>query len=342
MNYNINSDINAINISINSIQIIDQTKLPLEEIYIKIKDYKTMIDAIKKLKIRGAPAIGVAASAACYLAACEIKNSNNYKEELLTAIKEIEESRPTAVNLFLATRALKEKLKSLNSKDEIKAIFFQKTQELYSYEEASSYKMGENGLNIFGKHKKINILTHCNTGSLATIGIGTALGVIRALSKFNEVHVFVDETRPLLQGASLKTWELKKSQISYTLITDNAAATLMNSQKIDFVITGADRIARNGDSANKIGTLNLAVLCNYFKIPFYIVAPESTIDRQTETGKEIKIEQRDGKEVKKIMNSLIIAPQDSKVFNPAFDVTAAKLIRAIITEQKVYSNPYIF
>lgn len=211
---------------------------------------------------------------------------------------------------------------------------------IYDYEELCSNRMAEIGANIFTK--KSNVLTHCNTGALATAGFGTAFAVIKKAFDDGYVnHVYADETRPLLQGLRLTTYELQKNRIPFTVQTDSMAAVLMQQGKVDLVITGADRIALNGDSANKVGTYNLAVLCNYHNIPFYIVAPSTTIDRKIATGKEIEIEYRNGSEILAINGNQIADPY-IKTFSPAFDVTPAHLIKGIITEEDLYSFPYNF
>ena len=321
--------------------IIDQTKLPIEETYIKINDYQTMIEAIKKLRIRGAPAIGIAGAMAGYLAAKNLDNSENYATRLLEQISEIEASRPTAVNLFFATKELRKIVKQNSLKIDIVKKIYKFTKGLVKYEIEASKKMGENGAKEIAEISPLKILTHCNTGSLATVGIGTALGVIRKIAEKVKTEVYVDETRPLLQGARLTTWELEKSGISYKLITDNMAASVMKNIGIDAIITGADRIAKNGDSANKIGTMSLSILAQHFKIPFYIVAPESTIDRDIESGSDIDIEERGADEIKSIRGQQI-APKNAQVFSPAFDVTPANLITAIVTDKGVYHYPYSF
>ena len=334
--------IKSIEIFNDYVKILDQTKLPLEETYLEITDYKEMIEAIKKLKIRGAPALGIAAAATAYLALkkCSRKNYSDYFEKV---IKQIEESRPTAVNLFMATRKIKDFLlrnKKIN-KTELEQKVFNYTEQLTRKEIKSCLDMAENGLKLFPKKRKLSVLTHCNTGSLATVGIGTALGLIRKLNEVYDLTVFVDETRPLLQGSRLTMWELLKDRIKARLISDNMAAHIVQTRKIDAIMTGADRIAQNGDSANKIGTMNLAILAKHFEIPFYIVAPETTIDKNISSGKEISIEQRNKKDVT-CFNGLYSAPPNSPAENPAFDVTPAKLINAIITDKKNYFFPYNF
>ncbi len=322
-----------------SFLIIDQTLLPLEEKQIEITDYRQMIEAIKALRIRGAPAIGIAAGGACWLASLEFENKQDYLENLLQAIMEIELSRPTAVNLFNATQTIREII-SVTELTQITQKLHEYVDSLFHYEYDACNGMAENGFNTISK-KYTKFLTHCNTGGLATYGIGTALGVLRRISKDRKITVFADETRPLLQGSRLTMWELEKSKIEAFLITDNMAAHIIKTKGIQCILTGADRICINGDSANKIGTFNLAILANYFKIPFYIVAPESTIDRTCENGNMILIEERKPFEVTTI-KGIPISPENSKVFNPAFDVTPGNLITAIITERAVYEKPYNF
>jgi len=329
----------------NYFEIIDQTLLPTKEQYITIKDYKDMIKAIKKLRIRGAPAIGIAAVATAYLACEQFEKDKDYIKLMPKIITEIEQSRPTAVNLFFATQKLKTILKEtpLLWKNKIHTL----VDEFMSYEMQACENMAINAINIIPKEYSI-FLTHCNTGSLATYGIGTALGVIRKISENNirfrdnqAIHVYVDETRPLLQGSRLTMWELIKSKIDCTLITDNMAAKVISSKGIQAIITGADRIASNGDTANKIGTYNLSILAKHFKIPFYIVAPETTIDKNIKSGKEMIIEERNPNEIIKIKDQFI-APEESKTFNPAFDVTPNELITTIITDKKAYTKPFEF
>ncbi len=319
--------------------IIDQTLLPSKELELEIINYREMIEAIKKLRIRGAPALGVAAAATAYLAAKEFHKKDDFITLLLKAIDEIEESRPTAVNLFLATEKIK-KIISNNENLNIPEMIFNFACELRDYEIEACEKMGKNGADFLGK-PNLKILTHCNAGSLATVGIGTSLGVIRKIAERFKIQVFVDETRPLLQGARLTMWELMKSGVPCTLISDNMAASTILSEQIDCIITGADRIAVNGDTANKIGTFNLGILSKHFNIPFYIVAPETTIDKEILTGNEINIEQRNPDEVRHF-HSVKTAPINCLVHNPAFDVTPAELISGIITDKKVYKFPYKF
>ena len=315
----------------NTFEIIDQSILPAVEKYIHITHHQQMIDAIKQLKIRGAPAIGIAAVAASYLAAVQNENNPNFKQEMLLILSEIENSRPTAVNLFHATRQVRNVL-SENPQESISKISHL-IYVLMLYEFEACERMAENGFRIIPK-TITRFLTHCNTGSLATYGRGTALGVLKKINETRSIEVYVDETRPLLQGARLTMYELQKAGIKSYLITDNMAAWTIEQKKIEAIIVGADRIANNGDTANKIGTYNLAILAKHFKIPFYVVAPESTIDNNIESGQDIIIEERDEKEVSFIKN-IPIAPLGIEIFNPSFDITPNFLITQIITDKEV-------
>lgn len=331
--------IESIIIKNKKVKIIDQTLLPSQEKYIEILDYRSMIEAIKKLRIRGAPAIGIAGLVASALALEELKDKSNYTKEFKLALDEIEEARPTAVNLSYAINIVRDYISRSNFSPK-SDILWQKAEELALQEKLACDLMAKNGVQeIYQGQSEIRILTHCNTGSLATYGEGTALSVIKALAKKTKVIVWADETRPLLQGARLTVWELLKEGIECYLISDSMAAHTIKTKGIDLIITGADRITLNGDSANKIGTLNLSILANYYKIPFYIVAPISTIDKTLFTGKEIIIEERASSELKYIKGQQI-APTNCEVFNPAFDVVDNENITAIITDQGVYKKPY--
>lgn len=327
----------------NRIKMIDQRKLPNKLEYVYINNLKSLWQAVKTMKVRGAPALGAAAGLGVYLG---IKNSKaktylSFKKELDRAAKYIATSRPTARNLFwalenMASVAEKNRDKSISS---IKKMLFKEAQGIIEEDRAACRKMGKFGAGLIKRND--SILTVCNAGILATIDYGTALGVIyRAKEERKKIKVFACETRPLLQGARLTTWELMKKGIDVTLICDNMAATLMRQGKIDKVISGADRIALNGDSANKIGTYSLAVLADYHKIPFYIAAPSSTFDLSIKTGGEIIIEERSKEEVTSLFFSKPIAARGVKVFNPAFDVTPNNLISAIITEKGIIRPPY--
>ena len=317
---------------------LDQTKLPLEETYVKTDSYERIAEAIERLEMRGAPLIGIAAA---YAIALSLKKTNSdFGEVFNTAYKRLYETRPTAVNLFTSLNELKNHFENISDKKDSYKILLKNAKEIHKKDEEHCLKMGRNGLSIF--KQKSNALTHCNTGKLATGGIGTAFGIIKTAYDNGLVnHVYADETRPLLQGLRLTAFELEKNGIPFSLQTDSSAAELMKQGKVDLVITGADRIALNGDSANKIGTYNLAILANYHKIPFYIAAPSTTIDRYISTGEEIVIEYRNKKELFYIGDTLI-TPEHLDAFTPAFDVTPAHLISGIITEEGLFTFPYNF
>lgn len=320
------------------LSFLDQTKLPLQEVYIETDDYERIAIAIEKLELRGAPLIGISAA---FAIALSFKNiSSNHREHFEKVYKRLASTRPTAVNLFYALDRIKKVFEKIDDYSNAYQMLLNEAKAIYDYEEHCSNKMAEIGANIFTK--KSNVLTHCNTGALATAGFGTAFSVIKkAFDDGYLNHVYADETRPLLQGLRLTSYELEKNGIPFTVQTDSMAAVLMQQGKVDLVITGADRIALNGDSANKVGTYNLAVLCNYHNIPFYIVAPSTTIDRKIATGNEIEIEYRNGSEILAI-NGNQIADPNIKTFSPAFDVTPSHLIKGIITEEDLYSFPYNF
>lgn len=317
---------------------IDQTKLPLEENYISTDDYNRIAEAIERLEIRGAPLIGIAAAFACSLA---FKNQNFKNDEYFNKVyNRLASTRPTAVNLFYALKEIEKTYIQLASDANIYQKLLEVSFKVFSDEEKYSESISKNGLNIF--RKKSNVLTHCNTGALAAAGFGTAFAIIKKAFENDLInHVYVDETRPLFQGLRLTAFELEKNGIPFTVQTDSSAAVLMKENKVDLVITGADRIALNGDSANKIGTYNLAVLCNYHNIPFYIAAPSTTIDRTIATGDEIAIEYRSSREILYAGNHQI-GKETYQCFCPAFDVTPSHLITGIITEEGVFPFPYNF
>ncbi len=318
---------------------LDQTKLPLSENYIETDDYNRIAEAIEKLEVRGAPLIGVCAA---YGLALSLKNisESSYQNTFQQAYARLERTRPTAVNLFFALDEMKKVFDANLSKQNLYEILLNKAKEIHNDDIEKCKKIGENGLKIF--KKKSNILTHCNTGKLATAGEGTAFNVIKTGFENDLVNfVYADETRPLLQGSRLTAFELEKNGIPFAIQNDSAAAVLFQQNKIDFVITGADRIALNGDSANKIGTYNLAVLAAHHNIPFFIAAPTTTIDRNLISGEEIKIEIRNKDELLKI-NGNKITSENYDAFTPSFDVTPAHLISGIITEEDVFLFPYNF
>jgi methylthioribose-1-phosphate isomerase len=322
----------------NKVKILDQTRLPQKEVYIETDDYKVVASAIKKLQVRGAPAIGVAGAYGIALGALAIETESNagFLKKFQRVSKTIAGTRPTARNLFFAVERMEEASKHGKNADEIKANLIKEAIEINKEEAEATFKLSELGAGLI--KDGFTILTHCNAGPLATTGYGTALGVIiRAHEQGKKIKVFADETRPLLQGARLTVWELQKTGIPVTLITDNMAGYFMNQGKIDCVIVGADRITANGDTANKIGTYSVAVLAKENNIPFYVAAPVSTIDPSLKTGKEIPIEERKANEVTHIRGYCIVP--DCTVANPAFDVTPSRYIKSIITERGIISPP---
>lgn len=325
-----------------SLRYIDQELLPGRLEYILADDYVTVVDAIKSLKIRGAPAIGIAAAYAAVLAVQQgiRDNSDDFSSWLLNAFKEIENARPTAKNLTFAVDRMREILKnnSASEKAHMREKFLEEANRLYDEDIMLCDRIGEYGAELI--EDNYSVITHCNTGMLVSAGIGTALGVLyTALRQGKRIHVFADETRPLLQGARLTTWECMQYNIPVTLISDGAAADVLRRKNINCAIVGADRIAANGDVANKIGTYSLAVNCRQHSIPFYVAAPYSTFDHTLDTGEKIPIEERSGDEVSGVMGTNI-APKGVQVYNPAFDVTPAELITAIITDAGIYRYPY--
>jgi methylthioribose-1-phosphate isomerase len=317
------------------VRMLDQTKLPLEITYNDCEDYQTVARGIRELWVRGAPAIGVSAAMGLALGARQI--SAGSFEEFWPKFEEIcsymAATRPTAVNLFWAIERVKKFVQANNDKDlnALRAMIAEESQRMHDEDIATNMQMGAHGA-VFVSDGD-NIITHCNAGAIATAGYGTAEGVMRsAVAQGKKIHVYVDETRPVLQGARLTAWELMQENIPCTLITDNMAGYFMYRDMIDLAVVGADRIARNGDVANKIGTYSLAVLCKEHGIPFYVAAPLSTIDFTMESGASIPIEERDPREVTHVFGKVQIAPDGVTVANPAFDVTPARYITAIITE----------
>ncbi len=328
----------------NAVVMIDQKALPAEERYVSCRDYREVIAAIKDLTLRGAPAIGVAAALGIALGSfhSSAENITELQREFERICDEFSKSRPTARNLFWAIERMRKRFSELAASGwdplAVKASLVQEAIRMEHEDIAANRRLGIHGRQFIRSGDRI--LTHCNAGALATAGYGTALGVIRAAcEEGKKVHVYVDETRPVLQGARLTCWELMKEGIPATLITDTMAGALMQQGKIDLVITGADRIAANGDTANKIGTYSLAVLAKENKVPFYIAAPLSTIDRGIKNGREIPIELREAAEVTHYQGSRT-APEGVDAYNPAFDVTPHRYIKAIITEAGVAAKPY--
>ena len=325
-----------------ALKIIDQTKIPVELSYPELSTVEEVFHAIKTLMVRGAPAIGVAAGFGLYLGLKNYAHLNN--EQFLNKAAEtanyLASSRPTAVNLRWALDTILHRLANFNDplRDKLDYLLAQ-ALEIKQDDEKRCLAIAEAGNAIVPDGARI--LTHCNAGALATAGIGTALGVIyQAHVSGKRIHVYVDETRPLLQGARLTVWELDNAGVNYTLITDSMAAHAMRLNKIDMVIVGADRIALNGDTANKIGTYGLAVNCHFHKIPFYVAAPVSTFDFKIENGLEIPIEERAGSEIYNIWDKLQISLPRANAWNPAFDVTPNELITGIITEKGILKPPF--
>lgn len=317
--------------------ILDQTQLPLREIYSDVNTIGQVWEAIKKLKVRGAPAIGIAGAYGLYLGISELesKNFTSFNVELNRWIEYLKSSRPTAVNLSWALERINQTVYANKDKelDEIKDIILETAKTIHDEDKRVCRQIGENGAKLV--KKGANILTHCNTGGLATAAYGTAYSVIlHAHHDEKEIHVWVDETRPLMQGARLTTWELKQAEIPFHLITDSMAGSLMKSGKVDMVVVGADRVTANGDTANKIGTYPLAVLAKENDVPFYVALPLSTFDLETETGDEIEIEEREEDEVTHLGKTQI-TPKKTAAYNPAFDVTPYKYITGFITEKGI-------
>ncbi|MFH1457996.1 MAG: S-methyl-5-thioribose-1-phosphate isomerase [Candidatus Omnitrophota bacterium] len=328
----------------NKIKIIDQSRLPLKLKTIRIKDLGSLYRAIKSMRIRGAPALGAAAGWGIYLGVKDsrARDGEAFDRQVKKVAGYIARSRPTARNLFWGLERMMRV--SQENKDKgtaaLKKMLFKEARAIMEEDQRACRKIGSFGATLIRRYD--SILTICNAGILATIDYGTALGVIYSASKAGrKIRVFACETRPMLQGARLTTWELKRHGVDVTLICDSMAATLMAQGEIKKVITGADRIASNGDAANKIGTYNLAVLARYHKIPFYIAAPVSTFDLDIKSGKQIPIEQRDRREVTELFFKKPIAGRNIKVVNPAFDVTPHRLITALVTDKGIIKPPYI-
>src|SRR5450631_3570842 len=321
---------------------IDQTKLPTEETYVNCTTHQQVADVIRNMVVRGAPAIGVAAAMGIALGVQNSKAENgaDLKKEFDQICEIIRQTRPTAVNLFWAIRRMQEKFETLRIRpiSQIKQALVEEAQRMHAEDIAANQAMGRHGATLMPSSG--GVLTHCNAGALATAGYGTALGVIRAaVEQGKKIHVYADETRPFLQGSRLTAWELMKDGIPTTVISDNMAGAMMKQGKIAAVVVGADRIAANGDVANKIGTYTVAVLAKEHGIPFYVAAPFSTIDMATPDGSQIPIEQRDSREITHFAGKLI-TPEGVLVENPAFDVTPAKYVSAIVTERGIARAPY--
>lgn len=323
-------------------RIIDQTRLPEETVYLEIETAEQMHEAIQQLRIRGAPAIGIAAAYGFYLGIRSIKADNvtTFFQKAETTAEFMASARPTAVNMRWALDRLKQGIKGRKKQpiDQIKQWVLEEARTIHENDKQICKTIGEIGNSIVPD--KSQILTHCNTGSLATGLYGTALSVIyHAHASEKKPHVWVDETRPLLQGARLTTWELMRADITCTLITDSTAGSVIKNGQVDLVIVGADRVAANGDVANKIGTYPLAVLANRHQIPFYVAVPLSTIDLNMPSGDQIPIEERNGSEITQI-GSKNLAPEGTRTYTPAFDITPYRLVSGIITEAGIIDRKY--
>jgi methylthioribose-1-phosphate isomerase len=324
------------------VRFIDQRKLPTEEVYVTCKTYQEVAEAIRNMTVRGAPAIGVAAAMGIALGVRDIPgfDSAEVRRRLDEICEAMGATRPTAVNLFWAIRRMRERFQAVQHLPlaEVKQALIAEAQQMYAEDIAANQAMGRHGAVLLPGSG--GVLTHCNAGALATCGYGTALGVIRAaVEQGKELHVFADETRPFLQGSRLTAWELMQDNIPTTVISDNMAGAMMQQGKIKAVVVGADRIAANGDAANKIGTYTVAVLAREHGIPFYVAAPFSSVDLETPDGSKIPIEQRSPREVTHVGEQQI-APSGVQVENPAFDVTPHEYVTAIITERGVARPPY--
>ena len=317
--------------------MIDQTRLPREETYVTCTDYKQVAEAIRSMVIRGAPAIGVAAAMGIALGMQQAESAAEFDEICDTLAR----TRPTAVNLFWAIERMRRLYSELQARpiEEIRAKLVSEAQQIRLEDIAINECIGRNGAPLIPDGK--SVLTHCNAGALATAGYGTALGVIRAaVASGKKIDVFADETRPFLQGARHTVWELQHDNIPATLITDNMAGHFLHSGRIGCVVVGADRIAANGDVANKIGTYSVAVLAKENSVPFYVAAPISTLDLSLTNGDQIPIEQRAAEEVTHVQG-VPVAPDGTTVENPAFDVTPNRYVTAIVTERGVARPPYV-
>jgi len=324
------------------VRFIDQTRLPTEEVYVVCTTHEQVAEVIRNMVVRGAPAIGVAAAMGIALG---VKNSKaasigELERDLDQICEVISKTRPTAVNLFWAVRRMRQKFESLRTHPlaQVKQGLIEESKRMHAEDIAANQAMGRHGAALMPASG--GVLTHCNAGALATCGYGTALGVVRAaFEQGKKIHVYADETRPFLQGSRLTAWELMKDGIPTTVISDNMAGAMMKQGKISAVVVGADRIAANGDVANKIGTYTVAVLAREHGIPFYVAAPFSTIDLATPDGSRIPIEQRNPAEVSHIAGKRMV-PDGVAIENPAFDVTPASYVTAIITERGIARAPY--
>ena len=336
-------DISAVNFNSNDdLIILDQTRLPGEEKYLKLETKEDVYVAIKKLRVRGAPAIGIAAAFGLYVATrdSEAKTLPEFKEEVKQVSEYLKKARPTAVNLAWALDRLVAKLEGFDgSVANAKKLLLQEAKIVRQEDENACRNMGEYGLSLL--KPGMGILTHCNAGTLATAKYGTSLAALYlGQERGYDFHVYADETRPVLQGARLTAFELSKADIDVTLICDSMANQVMKNGWVDAVLVGCDRMAANGDGANKIGTNGLAILAKEYNIPFYMFVPTSSLDLDTPTGDDIEIELRDGEEIYKMWYEKPMAPEGIKTYNPSFDVTPAEYITAIVTEKGIVRPPF--
>lgn len=323
----------------NHVIMLDQRLLPGKEVYRSYRDYTDVARAIRDMVIRGAPAIGVAAAMGVALGALWVKGKN-FDREIERIFRTLAKTRPTACNLFWALERMRRVYIEKRSQgiDSVKQLLKEEAQKIYEEDIACNQQLGKFGAKLFASRSRV--LTHCNAGALATAGYGTALGVIRAMKEAGkEVEVVVDETRPFLQGARLTAWELRKDKVPVTLITDSMVGYLMQHGKVDAVVVGCDRVAANGDVANKIGTYGIAVLAKRHNVPFYVACPTSSIDLKCPTGAEVPIEQRNPREVSHIFGHAV-TPRGVRILNPAFDITHHELISALITEKGIITPPF--
>lgn len=324
----------------NVLVLLDQRALPHESRYTTVTRYDEVIDAIKTMVVRGAPAIGIAAAYGVCLSVKQFKaDPATLRENIKKAISELKQSRPTAVNLAWALERMESALESARgTPDEICAALLEKAHSIYQTDIETNLDIAKHGLALVPDNA--TVIHHCNTGSLATADYGTALGVIRyAHEQGKKIHAYLDETRPRLQGASLSAYELQAYGVPHTVIIDSASGHVMKTRKVDLCIVGCDRVAANGDTANKIGTYNLALVAKAHNVPFYVACPTTTLDLQTPSGETIEIEDRAGEEITEIGGKRI-APIGTEVYNPAFDITPADLISAFITEKGILYPPY--
>lgn len=336
--------INTLEWTDSGVRFIDQTKLPTEETYVTCKTHDQVADVIRNMVVRGAPAIGVAAAMGIALGVKNSKaeNGGDLKKDFDQICDVIGKTRPTAVNLFWAIRRMQDKFENLRVRPlpQIKQALIEEAQRMHAEDIAANQAMGRHGATLMPASG--GVLTHCNAGALATAGYGTALGVIRAaVEQGKKIHVYADETRPFLQGSRLTAWELMKDGIPTTVISDNMSGAMMRQGKIGAVVVGADRIAANGDVANKVGTYAVAVAAAYHRIPFYVCAPWSTVDPATRDGAAIPIEMRSRTELA-VCGGARVLPDGVDVWTPAFDVTPAALVTAIVTDRGVHRPPYRF